>query len=165
MPRSKKEPTAPSKTAHLFAPRKAKDRPDVTHESLSADIAAFRKAGGRIEVLGVTRSLLRIGNDGDAAPPMPATPPPTPSRRWPRGNTRFAKPHNSLEKRQRELAKKKKKDEKNARKRDAREAAPAEAAQPAQAPPPAPAPEAPAVPAPRIHLRTPTTSEPSGEAT
>jgi hypothetical protein len=81
MPRSKKEPTTPSKTAHLFAPRKSKERPDVTHESLSADIAAFRKAGGRIEVLGVTRSLLRIGNDADAAPPMPATPPPTRTRR------------------------------------------------------------------------------------
>ena len=71
---------APSKTAHLCSPRKAKERPDVTHESLSADIAAFRKAGGRIEVLGVTRSLLRIGNDADAVP-MPAPPPPTRSRR------------------------------------------------------------------------------------
>jgi hypothetical protein len=82
MPRSSKDPPASSKTAHLFAPRKAKERPDVTHESLSADIAAFRKAGGSIEVLGVTRSLLRIGRDGDEpSPPVPANPSPTRTRR------------------------------------------------------------------------------------
>jgi len=75
--RSKKDPPAASKTAHLFAGRKPKDRPEVTHDSLTADIAAFRKAGGRIEVLGVTRSLLRIGRDGeDAPPPAPANPAP-----------------------------------------------------------------------------------------
>ncbi len=83
MPRSKNDPPAASKTAHLFAPRKAKERTDVTHESLSADVAAFRKAGGRIEVLGVTRSLLRIGRDGEEPlpPPVPANPSPTRSRR------------------------------------------------------------------------------------
>ena len=83
MTRSKNDPPAASKTAHLFAPRKAaKERTGVTHESLSADVAAFRKAGGRIEVLGVTRSLLRIGRDGEEPlPPVPANPPPTRSRR------------------------------------------------------------------------------------
>jgi hypothetical protein len=49
--------------------------------------------------------------------------------------------------------------------RDAREAAPVDAAPAAEAPPPAPAPEAPAAPAPRIHLRTPPASDPSGEST
>ena len=49
---------------------------------MSADVAAFRKAGGRIEVLGVTRSLLRIGREGDETlPPVPANPSPTRSRR------------------------------------------------------------------------------------
>jgi hypothetical protein len=82
MPRSKNDSPGPSKTAHLFAGRKSKDRPNVTHESLTADIAAFRKAGGRIEVLGVTRSLLRIGREGDEVPtPAPANPSPTRSRR------------------------------------------------------------------------------------
>ena len=82
MSRSKTDPPASSKTGHLFSPRKAKDRSDVTHESLSADVAAFRKAGGRIEVLGVTRSLLRIGREGDETlPPVPANPSPTRSRR------------------------------------------------------------------------------------
>lgn len=82
MSRTKTDPPAASKTGHLFASRKGKERPDVTHESLSADIAAFRKAGGRIEVLGVTRSLLRIGHEGeDTPPPVPANPSPTRSRR------------------------------------------------------------------------------------
>lgn len=78
MTRSRKEPPTASKTAHLFASRKAKERPGVTHESLSADIAAFRKAGGCIEVLGVTRSLLRIGRDGED--PLPAAAMPSPAR-------------------------------------------------------------------------------------
>ncbi|MGN6112473.1 MAG: hypothetical protein ACTHOC_05630 [Luteimonas sp.] len=75
MPRSKNDTPAPSKTAHLFAGRKPRDRPEVTHETLTADIAAFRNAGGTIEVLGTTRSLLRIGREGDEpAPPLPANP-------------------------------------------------------------------------------------------
>lgn len=79
MTRSKNDSPAPSKTTHLFAPRKAKERTDVTHESLSADIAAFRKAGGRIEVLGVTRSLQRIGREGEE-PSLPAPIQPSPAR-------------------------------------------------------------------------------------
>jgi hypothetical protein len=56
----------------------------------------------------------------------------------------LAKPNYTFEKRQRELAKKKKQDAKQARKREAREAgAPEEAAVPEAAPaPPAPAPAA-----------------------
>ena len=78
-PRKPKTPTAttpvvpPSKTSHLFSPRKANERSPVTHERVAADIEAFREAGGRIEVLGVTRSLLRIGAEpGDPAPSQPA---------------------------------------------------------------------------------------------
>ncbi|HEU4990993.1 MAG TPA: hypothetical protein VFT52_00655 [Luteimonas sp.] len=82
MPRSRNESPGPSKTSHLFAGRKAKERPGVTHESITADIAAFREAGGAIERLGVTRSLLRIGRDDDESPPpLPANPSPTRSRR------------------------------------------------------------------------------------
>ena len=85
MPSSKKTPSAaasasvpPSKTSHLFPTRKANERSLVTHERVAADIEAFRKAGGKIEVLGVTRSLLRVGIEpGDAAPAMPAKPAPT----------------------------------------------------------------------------------------
>ena len=70
------------------------------------------------------------------------------------------KPNYAFEKRQRELAKKKKQDEKDARKREAREAAAALESMPTPASPepqesrelPAVA-EPPAVPGPRIHRR------------
>ena len=86
MPRAKKpQPAgtappaiAPSKTSHLFAARKPGDRGQVTHEVLAADLEAFRKSGGKIEVLGTTRSLQRIGLGPDAAP---AYPPAAPKRR------------------------------------------------------------------------------------
>ena len=63
----------PSKTSHLFPTRKANERSLVTHERVAADIEAFRKAGDlKIEVLGVTRSLLRVGAEpGDPAPSQP----------------------------------------------------------------------------------------------
>lgn len=76
MPHPKKktpdvEPSAvpPSKTTRLFAPRKAKGNPVITHERIAADLEAFRKAGGKIEVLGVTRTLSRIDADDTASPP------------------------------------------------------------------------------------------------
>jgi hypothetical protein len=82
MPRQKKPaptpaPTAvpPSKTTHLFSSRKPVDRNAITHERIAADLEDFRKAGGKIEVLGVTRALKRIGAEADDAPPAaPAKP-------------------------------------------------------------------------------------------
>lgn len=77
----------------------------------------------------------------------------------------MAKPNYGFEKRQRELAKKKKQDEKNARKREARNAGPGgDATMPdsaPSAPDPAPAGETqaaaePAAAAPRIHRRVST---------
>ena len=68
--------SGPTSTTHLFTGRKAKEAPTVTSERISADIEAFRKTGGQIEVLGVTRSLQRIGPDADASAP-PAFPAPT----------------------------------------------------------------------------------------
>ena len=44
-----------SGTSHLFASHRGKDPVrNRTRESIAADIAAFKKRGGRIEVLGVT---------------------------------------------------------------------------------------------------------------
>lgn len=68
----------------------------------------------------------------------------------------MAKPNYSFEKRQRELAKKRKQDAKDAKKREAREAAAAQSPaepQPA-APEPAPVDDTNAPAAPRVHLRT-----------
>ena len=63
----------PSKTSHLFSPRKPTERNAITHERIAADLEAFYKSGGEIEVLGVTRSLTKI-DGGEAAPPAPAKP-------------------------------------------------------------------------------------------
>lgn len=61
-------PAAPPRD-RVFSPRKGKDKPAMTHERIAADIDAFRKAGGKIERLGVTRSLLRIDPDDAKSPP------------------------------------------------------------------------------------------------
>jgi hypothetical protein len=72
MPRAKKPidtatpAAAASKASHLFASRPAGKNAAITRERIAADLEAFRKAGGQIEVLGVTRSLTRI--DGGATP-------------------------------------------------------------------------------------------------
>ena len=86
MPRPKKSPATaapaavpPSKTSHLFGARKAGDRSVMTHEALAADLEAFRKSGGKIEVLGTTQALRRIGQD--AAPPTAAATDAPPKRR------------------------------------------------------------------------------------
>lgn len=56
-----------------IAARKGNQRAPMTHEAIAADIEAFRGAGGKIEVLGVTRTLLRIDAD-PAGSPNPDTP-------------------------------------------------------------------------------------------
>jgi hypothetical protein len=67
--------TPPSNTSHLFSARKPAERNSITHERLAADLEAFRKAGGKIEVLGVTRALKKIdGEAGDPPHPAPAKP-------------------------------------------------------------------------------------------
>ena len=62
-------PPAPPKTGHAFSSRKPPDRNGLTHERLAADLEAFHRAGGRIEVLGITRALRRIGTDAEIAAP------------------------------------------------------------------------------------------------
>lgn len=59
----------PTKKLHPIGvtPRKGNVRTPMTHEGIAADIEAFRDGGGKIEVLGVTRTLLRI----DAEEPAP----------------------------------------------------------------------------------------------
>lgn len=76
VPASPAPAMAPTKTSHLFGAKKSDARSAITHERLAADIEAFRKAGGKIEVLGVTQALRRIDPIGGVAqsvpPPVPA---------------------------------------------------------------------------------------------
>lgn len=60
----------PTKKPHPIGvtPRKGNIRTPMTHDAIAADIAAFRDGGGKIEVLGVTRTLLRIDTE---EPPTP----------------------------------------------------------------------------------------------
>jgi hypothetical protein len=65
-------------TRHLFQ-KKPEPKGQITSERIAADLKAFRKAGGRIEVLGATRVLTRI--DGDGAAPAPVRDAPARTRR------------------------------------------------------------------------------------
>ena len=65
-------PRSPKTTSTSPMPRPRKEEPSrgVTSERIAEDLVAFRKAGGRIEVLGITRTLKHI--DGAEAPVAPA---------------------------------------------------------------------------------------------
>lgn len=65
------KPTRQTTTSSApFASKKGNERGGaVTSERIAADLTAFRKAGGRIEVLGNTRSLTKIDPDGTNPPP------------------------------------------------------------------------------------------------
>ncbi|MDN5781416.1 MAG: hypothetical protein L0H23_05235 [Luteimonas sp.] len=56
MPSKPKAAIPPTSTSHLFARQsKAKDQSrSMTSETIADDLAAFRKQGGRVEVLGIT---------------------------------------------------------------------------------------------------------------
>lgn len=65
---SPKKPAQGGGTRHLFAgARTASERASaMTSERIAQDLARFCGAGGRIEVLGTTRTLTRL--DADPAP-------------------------------------------------------------------------------------------------
>ena len=56
-------------------PRKPSDRRPLTSEAIASDLAAFEAAGGRVEVLGVTRTLKRIGMPAEDMPRAKDQPP------------------------------------------------------------------------------------------
>lgn len=81
MPRPKKT-VPPTNTSHLFGGRKPNERgAAMTSDRIASDLDAFEKAGGHIEVLGITRSLKKIDADtaDAAADAVPATPPAAPA--------------------------------------------------------------------------------------
>lgn len=82
MPRARKPlaaaatPAATKPTAQKWQSRKPAEKGNtLTHERLEEQMKAFRKAGGKIEVLGTTRSLRNIAQSTDqkAANSQPAT--------------------------------------------------------------------------------------------
>lgn len=63
------QPLPATKTSHLFQGRKPAERGGtLTRERIAEHMDAFRKAGGKIEVLGTTRALQRIGLPAEAEP-------------------------------------------------------------------------------------------------
>ncbi|WP_036135539.1 hypothetical protein [Luteimonas mephitis] len=60
--KSTKAAIPPTSTSHLFARQsKAKDLSrSMTSETIANDLAAFRKQGGRVEVLGVTPLRMQV---------------------------------------------------------------------------------------------------------
>lgn len=82
MPRPKKVLSSAkipaSGTSHLFGSRKPPSRGElVTSERIAEDLAKFHSAGGEIEVLGITRTLVHIDTPeaGPAAAPSAAAAP------------------------------------------------------------------------------------------
>ena len=60
-------------TTHLFDQRKDDKRKTLTHEQIADDLDAFKRAGGKIEVLGNTLTLrtIPISSRQDATPATP----------------------------------------------------------------------------------------------
>jgi hypothetical protein len=61
----------PSSKKPVPAPRKPVESRTVTSEDIAAHLAAFAAAGGKVEVLGVTRVLKRL--DEATSPPVPTS--------------------------------------------------------------------------------------------
>ncbi|MEZ0469719.1 hypothetical protein [Luteimonas salinilitoris] len=61
---SKPSTPAPRPTRARQGRNEAGSDKRLTSERISADLAAFRKSGGRVEVLGVTRTLTKIDGSG-----------------------------------------------------------------------------------------------------
>ena len=80
MSRPVRATSTPAVKASRSAPAKGQGA-SLTHERIAADLDAFRKSGGRIEVLGVTRTLQRIDPGVDPSPSRPAAAPAAKSRR------------------------------------------------------------------------------------
>ena len=71
-PKNAKTATPAAKTNRAFPARKGGQTGGLTRERIAADLDAFRRAGGKIEVLGVTQALKKITPDEAAPPPAPA---------------------------------------------------------------------------------------------
>jgi hypothetical protein len=77
--KSAKTVNSPNNPSHLFAGTSKNPNRSICSESIAADISAFKKSGGRIEVLGTTPlrvratpSTFRSKGNTPAAPAAPA---------------------------------------------------------------------------------------------
>lgn len=66
--------SSPKPATQPTTERKSKQAPSMSHDRIAADIAAFRKAGGKVEVLGNT-PIQRRAAPAAAAPATPAAAP------------------------------------------------------------------------------------------
>lgn len=62
----------PAQTRYVAKRKESDSGRRMTHERIAADLDAFRKAGGRIEVLGTTRVLTKIDQPAPAPTSSPA---------------------------------------------------------------------------------------------
>lgn len=83
MPSTPKPAAVTPKPPLPTADRKSKQAPALSHDRIAADIAAFRKAGGKVEVLGNTpiQRSLKPATGAAAAAATPAAAAPTRARR------------------------------------------------------------------------------------
>lgn len=70
---SNSKPTG-RETAHLFSRKPGPASNHLTSERIEADLAAFRKAGGKVEVLGTTHTLKKLSEVPAQAATQPARP-------------------------------------------------------------------------------------------
>ncbi len=75
-----KTAATPAKAPLPGGDRKSKQAPTLSHDRIAADIAAFRKAGGKVEVLGNT-PLQRRATPAAAAPATATAAAPSRARR------------------------------------------------------------------------------------
>lgn len=62
-------PATPTSPARGFPRRSGGQGSELTSATIAADLDAYRKAGGEIEVLGVTRTLHKIAEDAERPDP------------------------------------------------------------------------------------------------
>lgn len=75
VPGGAKTPAAKTAARPPLRPTREERRNALTHDQIADDVAAFERAGGRIEVLGNTPMLRSIPLSPSPAPPSPAPQP------------------------------------------------------------------------------------------
>ena len=81
VPNAATSPKGHREVSRMFARHPgSSDRIPLTHETLAADLVAFHRDGGTIEVLGTTYTRSKPGQDGKPVPPADGSPAAKPRR-------------------------------------------------------------------------------------